>query len=390
MRGGVLSKQNWKHFTVLWFLLAEHWQSVWTANLCVTSLMKFAIWGRFRTTSPTKICGSRFFSCAGFKNSAGSTSGGSRHIRLTITEEGAHRIKSWIRLRTLKRGVKLTWTALFPRISMSQSSGILISNGSGFANLACLCLQQRMKALMVPVKPVIGRSISPSHHKARLWLSFFQSGTGTKLLQLICNWSMSQQEHEPPKTWKFSRKLWKTSLQFFKELRWRVGEDTGLSVYELSYIFFRRFRICPPEINKGTAGNFLVLPGWLRHCLGFLESVGYELHRKALNLSLEKLFLPVLTFLMAAGKVPGSLWRLVIWHHWRTSSFLCQVEVKEPPAGIDLWTLFRKVTLGAFDCSQVEKIICSFLGRAPYKPSLSTVSGPGIPPNHSHSWLMSA
>ena len=117
MRGGVLSKQNWKHFTVLWFLLAEHWQSVWTANLCVTSLMKFAIWGRFRTTSPTKICGSRFFSsCAGFKNSAGSTSGGSRHIRLTITEEGAHRIKSWIRLRTLKRGVKLTWTALFPRI----------------------------------------------------------------------------------------------------------------------------------------------------------------------------------------------------------------------------------------------------------------------------------
>jgi len=123
---------------------------------------------------------------------------------------------------------------------------------------------------------------------------------------------MSQQEHEPPKTWKFSRKLWKTSLQFFKELRWRVGEDTGLSVYELSYIFFRRFRICPPEINKGTAGNFLVLPGWLRHCLRFLESVGYELHRKALNLSLEKLFLPVLTFLMAAGKVPGSLWRLVI------------------------------------------------------------------------------
>ena len=48
---------------------------------------------------------------------------------------------------------------------------------------------------------------------------------------------------------------------------------------------------------------------------------------------------------MAAGKVPGSLWRLVIWHHWRTSSFLCQVEVKEPPAGIDLWTLFRKVTM---------------------------------------------
>ena len=60
IRGGVLSKQNWKHFTVLWFLLAEHWQSVWTANLCVTSLMKFAIWGRFRTTSPTKIVGQDF------------------------------------------------------------------------------------------------------------------------------------------------------------------------------------------------------------------------------------------------------------------------------------------------------------------------------------------
>ena len=29
-----------------------------------------------------------------------------------------------------------------------------------------------------------------------------------------------------------------------------------------------------------------------------------------------------------------------------------------------------------------EIIICSFLWRAPYKPSLSTVSGPGIPPMH--------
>ena len=30
-----------------------------------------------------------------------------------------------------------------------------------------------------------------------------------------------------------------------------------------------------------------------------------------------------------------------------------------------------------------EIIICSFLWRAPYKPSLSTVSGPGIPRNYS-------
>ena len=31
-----------------------------------------------------------------------------------------------------------------------------------------------------------------------------------------------------------------------------------------------------------------------------------------------------------------------------------------------------------------EIIICSFLWRAPYKPSLSTVSGPGIPPRETH------
>ena len=90
----------------------------------------------------------------------------------------------------------------------------------------------------------------------------------------IYNWSMSQQNHEPPKIWTFSCELWKTSVQFFKELRWRVSDDTGLSVYELSYIFYRRFRICPPEINKGTAGNFLVLPGWLRHCLRIFRKCG--------------------------------------------------------------------------------------------------------------------
>ena len=34
-----------------------------------------------------------------------------------------------------------------------------------------------------------------------------------------------------------------------------------------------------------------------------------------------------------------------------------------------------------------EIIICSFLWRAPYKPSLSTVSGPGIPPMYSDFFL---
>ena len=63
--------------------------------------------------------------------------------------------------------------------------------------------------------------------------------------------------------------------------------------------------------TKETAGNFLVLPGWLRHCLRVFRKCGIRVAPQALNLSLEKLFLPVLTFRMAAGKVPGSLWRLV-------------------------------------------------------------------------------
>jgi len=93
----------------------------------------------------------------------------------------------------------------------------------------------------------------------------------------LYTWRMQQHDVEPPKIWTFSRELWKISLQFFKGLRWRIDGDTGLSVYELSFHFYRQFRICPPEINKGTAGSFLVLPGWLRHCLRIYRKCGIKI-----------------------------------------------------------------------------------------------------------------
>ena len=90
----------------------------------------------------------------------------------------------------------------------------------------------------------------------------------------IYTWSMNQNYVEPPKGWTFSRELWNISLRFFQSLRWRIDDQTGVSIYELSFHFFRQFRICPPEINKDTAGNFLVLPGWLRHCLRTFKKCG--------------------------------------------------------------------------------------------------------------------
>ncbi len=47
-----------------------------------------------------------------------------------------------------------------------------------------------------------------------------------------------------------------------------------------------------------------------------------------------------------------------------------------PKNHLNIWCLFW----GYPPPTNSEIIICSFLWRAPYKPSLSTVSGPGIPP----------
>ena len=83
----------------------------------------------------------------------------------------------------------------------------------------------------------------------------------------VYHWKMSQENFLPPRSWKFSTELWQCTLRFFQRLQWRVDADASLSIYEVAFIFFRQSRCCPPEINQNTAGNFLVLPGWLRHCL---------------------------------------------------------------------------------------------------------------------------
>ena len=92
----------------------------------------------------------------------------------------------------------------------------------------------------------------------------------------IYSWRMLQVDASPPKSWTFTQELWNITLQFFKDLQWRCDDNTGLSIYELSFHFYRRFRICPPEINKGTANSFLVLPGWLRHCLRTFKKCGIQ------------------------------------------------------------------------------------------------------------------
>ena len=92
----------------------------------------------------------------------------------------------------------------------------------------------------------------------------------------IYKWSMIQVDVPPPKYWTFTKELWNVTLQFFKDLQWRCDENVGLSIYELSFHFYRRFRICPPEINNGTANSFLVLPGWLRHCLRTFKKCGIK------------------------------------------------------------------------------------------------------------------
>ena len=51
---------------------------------------------------------------------------------------------------------------------------------------------------------------------------------------------------------------------------------------------------------------------------------------------------------------------------------------------LDLFTIYLGDSWGYPPPTNNEIIICSFLLRALYKPSLSTVSGPGIPPTCNH------
>ena len=85
---------------------------------------------------------------------------------------------------------------------------------------------------------------------------------------------MDQRPVPPPRHWKFSDDLWKCSLAFFQSFRWRQDPDAYFSIYEVAFFFFKQCRVIPPEINQNTAGNFLVLPGWLRHCLREYKKMG--------------------------------------------------------------------------------------------------------------------
>ena len=94
------------------------------------------------------------------------------------------------------------------------------------------------------------------------------------LQQGVYQWKMSQQHFPPPRSWKFSDELWRCTLNFFQSLQWRTDPQATLSIYEVAFVFFQQCRCCPPEINQNTAGNFLVLPGWLRHCLREYKKLG--------------------------------------------------------------------------------------------------------------------
>ena len=162
--------------------------------------------------------------------------------------------------------------------------------------------------------PVIGRTGSLSHHRARLWLNFFRSGTGTNPLRYtigLCHNKIMNLRRSGPFHVSCGKHFFSFSRSFDGELVmtqvWASMNLATSSIVDFESVLLRS--------TKELRVTFWCFLDGFDIVFEFLESVGSELHHRALNLSLEKLFLPVLTFRMAAGKVPGSLWRLVSWPH---------------------------------------------------------------------------
>ena len=92
--------------------------------------------------------------------------------------------------------------------------------------------------------------------------------------QQIYEWKFQCGEARPPPIkWKFSSDTRRISIDFLKSLQWRIG-DTGGSIWELGFLYWRQQRQLPAATGKNTTGSFMVIIQWLRVIFRGLHKLG--------------------------------------------------------------------------------------------------------------------
>lgn len=91
---------------------------------------------------------------------------------------------------------------------------------------------------------------------------------------------MMQDEVAPPKGWRFSPSMWRSTLKFFQNFSWRISPDSFISVYEIGYLHWAIVRSHPPVTAQGFAGHFINTVNWIRTFLRQVKRMNLDVFPK--------------------------------------------------------------------------------------------------------------